>query len=311
MAAAREEKQGDTAHSSARSGLSPRSRRGVARLASALARRRAGAIGLAILVLNIVVALAAPIVAPHDPLDQDVARRLLPPAWLAGGGAEHLLGTDQLGRDILSRIIYGSRISLLIGLLSVGLSLPIGVGLGLLAGYFGRHLDDVTMRIADVQLAFPFILLAITIAGVLGPSPRNVILILAVGGWVVYARLARGQVLSLREKEFIEAARSLGGGHVRILARHVLPNIVSPIIVVGTFSVAQMILLESSLSFLGLGVQPPTPSWGGMLSDGRAYITVAWWLTTFPGAAIMLTVLGINFLGDWLRDLLDPRLQSV
>jgi peptide/nickel transport system permease protein len=205
----------------------------------------------------------------------------------------------------------GSRISLLIGLLSVGLSLPIGVGLGLLAGYFGRHLDDVTMRIADVQLAFLFILLAITIAGVLGPSPRNVILILAVGGWVVYARLARGQVLSLREKEFIEAARSLGGGHVRILARHVLPNIVSPITVVGTFSVAQMILLESSLSFLGLGVQPPTPSWGSMLSDGRAYITVAWWLTTFPGAAIMLTVLGINFLGDWLRDLLDPRLQSV
>ena len=167
------------------------------------------------------------------------------------------------------------------------------------------------MRIADVQLAFPFILLAITIAGVLGPSPGNVILILAVGGWVVYARLARGQVLSLREKEFIEAARSLGGGHARILASHVLPNIASPIIVVGTFSVAQMILLESSLSFLGLGVQPPTPSWGGMLNDGRAYITVAWWLTTFPGAAIMLTVLGINFLGDWLRDLLDPRLQSV
>ena len=287
------------------------SRRGRSRFATALGRRRAGAIGLAILVLNVAVALAAPVIAPHDPLDQDVARRLLPPVWLAGGGTAHLLGTDQLGRDILSRIIYGSRISLLIGLLSVALSLPIGVGLGLLAGYFGRRLDDVTMRIADVQLAFPFILLAITIAGVLGPSPKNVILILAVGGWVVYARLARGQVLSLREKEFIEAARSLGGGHARILASHVLPNIASPIVVVGTFSVAQMILLESSLSFLGLGVQPPTPSWGGMLNDGRAYITVAWWLTTFPGAAIMLTVLGINFLGDWLRDLLDPQLQSV
>ena len=239
MAAAREEAQGGRGRPpiGARPVAVPR---GIARLASALARKRAGAVGLAILVVNVVVALAAPIVAPHDPLDQDVARRLLPPVWLAGGGAEHLLGTDQLGRDILSRIIYGSRISLLIGLLSVGLSLPIGVGLGLLAGYFGRHLDDVTMRIADVQLAFPFILLAITIAGVLGPSPRNVILILAVGGWVVYARLARGQVLSLREKEFIEAAQSLGGGHARILARHVLPNIVSPIIVVGTFSVAQM-----------------------------------------------------------------------
>ena len=287
----------------------PRTRR--RRVISALVRKRAGLIGLAIVLLNVVVALSASVLAPHDPLDQDVARRLLPPVWLAGGGHDYLLGTDQLGRDILSRIIYGSRISLLIGLLSVVLSLPIGVGVGLLAGYFTGRLDDITMRIADVQLAFPFILLAITIAGVLGPSPRNVILILAVGGWVVYARLARGQALSLREKEFIEAARSLGGGSFRILFRHMLPNVVSPIIVVGTFGVAQMILLESSLSFLGLGVQPPTPSWGGMLNDGRPYITVAWWLTTFPGAAIMLTVLGINFVGDWLRDLLDPRLQSV
>lgn len=192
----------------------------------------------------------------------------------------------------------------------MALSLPIGVSAGLLAGYFGGRLDDVIMRLADVQLAFPFILLAITIAGVLGPSPRNVILILAVGGWVVYARLARGQVLGLREKEFVEAARALGLGHARLLVGHILPNVLTPIIVVATFAVAQMILLESSLSFLGLGVQPPTPSWGGMLNDGRAYITLAWWLTTFPGAAIMLTVLGINFLGDGLRDLLDPRLQS-
>jgi len=245
-------------------------------------RKRVRAVGLVIVTLNVVVALLAPAISPHDPLDQDVARRLLPPAWLAGGGPEHLLGTDQLGRDILSRIIHGSRISLLVGLLSVVLSLPVGVCLGLLAGYFTGRLDDITMRIADVQLAFPFILLAITIAGVLGPSLRNVILILAVGGWVIYARLTRGQVLSLREKEFIEAARSLGGGSFRILFRHVLPNVASPIIVVGTFAVAQMILLESSLSFLGLGVQPPTPSWGGMLNDGRAYITVAWWLTTFP-----------------------------
>jgi peptide/nickel transport system permease protein len=274
-------------------------------------RKRAGVAGLVIVALDVLVALAAPAIAPHDLLDQDVARRLLPPAWLAGGSREYLLGTDQLGRDILSRIVHGSRVSLAIGLLSVVLSLPVGVGVGLLAGYFGGRLDDVTMRIADVQLAFPFILLAITIAGVLGPSPRNVILILAVGGWVIYARLARGQALSLRERDFIEAARALGVGNLRILWRHVLPNVVSPITVVGTFAVAQMILLESSLSFLGLGVQPPTPSWGGMLNDGRAYITVAWWLTTFPGAAIMLTVLGINFVGDWLRDLLDPRLASM
>jgi len=280
-------------------------------LARAVVRNRAGVLGLVVVLLDVAVAIFAPLLAPHDPLQQDIARRLLPPAWLAGGSWEHVLGTDQLGRDILGRIIYGSRISLLIGVLSVALALPVGVTVGLLAGYFGGRLDDVTMRLADVQLAFPFILLAITIAGVLGPSPRNVILILAVGGWVVYARLTRGQVLSLREKEFVEAARSLGLGHARILFGHILPNILTPIIVVATFAVAQMILLESSLSFLGLGVQPPTPSWGGMLNDGRAYITIAWWLTTFPGAAIMLTVLGINFLGDWLRDLFDPRLQSL
>ena len=274
-------------------------------------RNRGGLIGLLIVLLNIVVAILAPVLGPHDPLDQDITRRLQPPAWLAGGSVEYLLGTDQLGRDVLTRIIYGSRISLLIGLLSVAVSLPIGVGLGLLGGYFRGRLDDAVMRLADVQLAFPFILLAITIAGVLGPSPRNVILILAVGGWVAYARVTRGQVLGLREKEFVEAARALGMRHGRILVAHILPNILTPIIVLATFAVAQMILLESSLSFLGLGVQPPTPSWGGMLNDGRAYITIAWWLTTFPGATIMLTVLGINFMGDWLRDLFDPRLESL
>ena len=281
------------------------------RLTRTMLRNRGGLIGLLIVLLNIVVAILAPLLAPHDPLDQDITRRLQPPAWLAGGSVEYLLGTDQLGRDVLTRIIYGSRISLLIGFLSVAVSLPIGVGLGLLGGYFRGRLDDAVMRLADVQLAFPFILLAITIAGVLGPSPRNVILILAVGGWVAYARVTRGQVLGLREKEFVEAARALGMRHGRILVAHILPNILTPIIVLATFAVAQMILLESSLSVLGLGVQPPTPSWGGMLNDGRAYITIAWWLTTFPGATIMLTVLGINFMGDWLRDLFDPRLESL
>jgi len=184
----------------------------------------------------------------------------------------------------------------------------LGVIIGLVAGYFGGRLDDLMMRIADTQLAFPFILLAITIVGVLGPTPRNVILILGIGGWVVYARITRGQVLSLKEKDFVEAGRGLGLSHVRMLLRHIFPNTLTPIIVVATFAVAQMILLESSLSFLGLGIQPPTPSWGGMLNEGRNYITLAWWLSTFPGAAIMMTVLGINFVGDWLRDLLDPRL---
>ncbi len=289
----------------------PVARRPRARSLRSLVRNRGALIGMIVLIANVVAAVFAAWVAPMDPLDQDIARRLMPPAWLDGGSAEHVLGTDQLGRDILSRIIHGSRISLLIGFLSVAISLPLGVAIGLVSGYAGGRFDDVMMRLADVQLAFPFILLAITIAGVLGPSPRNVIVILAIGGWVVYARITRGQVLALREKEFIEAARSLGVPHTGIMLRHILPNVLTPVIVVGTFAVAQMILLESSLSFLGLGVQPPTPSWGGMLNDGRGYITLAWWLTTFPGAAIMITVLGLNFLGDWLRDLLDPRLQNL
>lgn len=282
-----------------------------ARSVRTLLKNRGALVGVVVLAANVVAAVFAPWIAPMDPLDQDIAERLVPPAWLDGGTAHHVLGTDQLGRDILSRIIHGSRISLLIGFLSVAISLPLGVAVGLVGGYAGGRFDDVMMRLADVQLAFPFILLAITIAGVLGPSPRNVIVILAIGGWVVYARITRGQVLALREKEFVEAARSLGAPHAGILLRHILPNVLTPVIVVGTFAVAQMILLESSLSFLGLGVQPPTPSWGGMLNDGRGYITLAWWLTTFPGAAIMVTVLGLNFLGDWLRDLLDPRLQNL
>lgn len=276
----------------------------------ALLRNRIGLAGAVIIALEILVALLAPVLSPHDPIEQNIARRLVPPAWVEKGTWSHPLGTDQLGRDILSRIIYGSRVSLLVGFLSVAISLPVGVLIGLVAGYFGGKLDDLMMRIADTQLAFPFILLAITIVGVLGPTPQNVILILGIGGWVVYARITRGQVLSLKEKDFIEAARGLGLSHWRILFRHIFPNTLTPIIVVATFAVAQMILLESSLSFLGLGIQPPTPSWGGMLNEGRNYITLAWWLSTFPGAAIMLTVLGINFVGDWLRDLFDPRLQA-
>jgi peptide/nickel transport system permease protein len=278
--------------------------------ARALLENRIGFVGAVIIVLEILVALLAPVLSPHDPIEQNIARRLTPPGWVANGTWRYPLGTDQLGRDILSRIIYGSRVSLLVGFLSVAISLPLGVLIGLTAGYFGGKLDDFMMRIADTQLAFPFILLAITIVGVLGPTPRNVILILGIGGWVVYARITRGQVLSLKEKDFIEAARGLGVSHVRMLSHHIFPNTLTPLIVVATFAVAQMILLESSLSFLGLGIQPPTPSWGGMLNEGRNYITLAWWLSTFPGAAIMVTVLGINFVGDWLRDVLDPRLMG-
>jgi peptide/nickel transport system permease protein len=276
-----------------------------------LLRNRMATAGLVILLLMAVAAIAAPLVAPYDPTWQERSERLVAP--LSRGentGRLYLLGTDPLGRDILSRIIYGARISLLIGFCSVAVSAPLGVLLGLLAGSSRRWIDDVIMRVADIQLAFPFILLAMAIVSVLGPSTRNLVLVLAISGWVIYARVVRGQVLRMRETEFIQAAHTIGCPGSRILFRHMLPNVMTPVIVLITFGLASMILLESSLSFLGLGVQPPTPSWGGMLNDSRDYISKAWWVSVMPGVAIMLTVLSVNFLGDWLRDMLDPREQQ-
>jgi peptide/nickel transport system permease protein len=264
-----------------------------------------------ILALVGLTAIAAPWIAPYDPQEQVLERRLLPPAWQTRGSWAFPLGCDHLGRDILSRLIYGSRISLLVGLTAVAISGILGVSLGLLAGYYGGRLDTVVMRLVDVQLAFPFILLAITVVAVLGAGFRNVIIVLGVAGWMVYARLVRGEVLALREKEFIAAARALGVPNRTIIPRHVLPNVLTPVIVVGTFSVATNIITEASLSFLGLGVEPSIPTWGAMLSDGRAYIGRAWWLTTLPGLAILVTVLAINLLGDWLRDRFDPRLRNL
>ena len=264
--------------------------------------------GLTVLLGMGAAALLAPQIAPWDPTRQMLVKRLRPPMWEARGLRQHPLGTDHLGRDILSRILYGGRISLGVGLSAVTLSCLIGVTLGLLAGFHGGRTDALIMRVVDVFLAIPYILLAMGVVFALGASLVNVILVMAVTRWVQFARVVRADVLSIREREFVSGARARGNRSLRLLLRHVLPNALTPIIVVATLELAFMIIYESALSFLGLGVQPPTPTWGWMLSDGRNYIATAWWLATFPGLAIMLTVLAVNLLGDWLRDTLDPRL---
>jgi peptide/nickel transport system permease protein len=280
----------------------------------ALPRFRPGdapvAVAVAILALLVVCALFAPYVAPYDPNEQDLLLRLKPPAWMANGSLQNPLGTDPLGRDILSRVIFGARISLLVGLSALLVSGAVGVAIGLVAGYYRGRVDDWLMRIADIQLAIPFVLLAIAILAIVGASTQNVILVLTLHGWVVYARLARGQTLSLREREFVQAYRALGARHWQIMVQHILPNLLSPVIVVASLEMASLITLEASLSFLGLGIQPPATSWGVMLADGRNYLSGgAWWVVTFPGLALTLAILSINLLADWLRDVLDPQLR--
>ena len=274
-----------------------------------LVRRRTALFGMLVVLGVLLAAAFAPLVAPFDPLEQDIGQRLREPGWQDAQGRVHPLGTDHLGRDILSRIVFGSRIALVVGLAAVVISGLLGMLIGLLAGYFGGRVDDFLMRLADIQLAFPFILLAIAVIGVLGPSLRNIIIVIGVSSWVVYARVVRGEVLSIREREYVQAAIALGSQHWRVLRQHVLPNTLTPWLVVATLDMARVIVIESALSFLGLGVQPPTPTWGGMLADGRVYLSTAWWLATFPGLAILITVLGINLFGDGLRDTLDPRLK--
>jgi peptide/nickel transport system permease protein len=275
-----------------------------------LAARRTALFGLLVVVIVVLTAVAAPLLSPFDPVEQDLGDlRLKPPGFRDTGGRLHPLGTDHLGRDLLARVIYGARPALLVGFAAVAISGLIGMAAGLIAGYFGGRLDDVLMRLADIQLAFPFILLAIAVIGVLGPSLQTIIVVIGVSSWVVYARIVRGAVLTLREREFVQAALALGGGDGRVVLRHILPNAFTPWLVVATLDMARVIVIESALSFLGLGVQPPTPTWGGMLADGRVYISTAWWLATFPGLAILITVLGINLFGDGLRDTLDPRLK--
>jgi peptide/nickel transport system permease protein len=274
-----------------------------------LARRRTALFGLGVVAIVLVTALAAPLISPFDPVEQNIGERLKAPGTRDARGQLHLLGSDHLGRDLLARILYGARPALMVGFAAVLISGVLGMVTGLIAGYFGGRVDDVLMRLADIQLAFPFILLAIAVIGVLGPSLLTIIAVIGVSSWVVYARVVRGTVLSLTEREFVQAALALGSRDRRVLVRHILPNAFTPWLVVATLDMARVIVIESALSFLGLGVQPPTPTWGSMLADGRVYISTAWWLATFPGLAILLTVLGINLFGDGLRDTLDPRLK--
>jgi peptide/nickel transport system permease protein len=274
-----------------------------------LIRRRTALFGLVVVVAVAFAALLAPVLVPFDPLAQDIGQRLKPPGWISPEGRAHWLGTDQLGRDILGRILFGTRIALVVGLAAVAIAGTLGLAIGVVSGYFGGRVDDLFMRLADVQLAFPFILLALAVIGVLGPSLRNIIVVVGVSGWVVYARIVRGEVLSLREREFVQAARAVGSPPARIILRHLVPNAFTPWLVIATLDMARVIIVESALSFLGLGIPPPTPTWGAMLADGRVYMSTAWWLATFPGLAILVTVLGINLLGDGLRDTLDPRLK--
>jgi len=265
----------------------------------------------AFMLVVVLAAISAPLVSPYDPIQQSLRERLKGPTWFPEEGRQrHLLGTDQLGRDILSRIIYGSRVSLIVGFAAVVIGGALGGSLGLLSGYAGGIVDEIVMLLVDGQLAFPFILLAIGIIAVLGPSFGNLIVIVGLSGWVTYARLVRAQVLTIKEREYVLAIRGLGGSTWRILAGHIVPNTLAPFLVVTTLELARTILLESTLSFLGLGIQPPTPSWGGMLNEGRGYLDSAWWISAFPGLVLMLTALVVSRVGDWLRDVLDPTLRG-
>ncbi|AGB31260.1 binding-protein-dependent transport systems inner membrane component [Natrinema pellirubrum DSM 15624] len=258
-------------------------------------------VGLVIVATLTIAAVFGPVVAPTDPSSQELANRLQPPTLA------HPMGTDQLGRDVFSRLLYGARLSLGIAVAVTAIRLVLGTAIGLLAGYAGGLIDELLMRLVDVQLAFPGLVLALVVAGILGPSLRNVMLALAVVGWASYARLVRSSVLSTKEREFVQAARLMGVSRHRIAIRHLLPNTIGPIIVLATMNLGTVILGTAGLSFIGLGAQPPTPEWGTMLSTGRHHLRGAWWLANAPGAAIMLTVLGFNLLGDGLRDVLDPN----
>lgn len=262
-----------------------------------------GTMGAVIVLLAVVIAVMAPAIAPYDPIEQG-AKRLLPPS------RQHLMGTDPLGRDIASRIIYGTRVSLYVGLISVSIALTLGTSMGVVGAYFGGYVDAILMRLVDMMLAFPGLVLALLVAGLLGPNLTNTMIVVGIIRVPTYARVARGALLSVLSEPYIEAAHAVGGTDLHIIRRHVLPNIIVPLIVLTTISLSTAVLAESSLSFLGLGVQPPDPSWGRMLSSGRDIMEIAPWESIFPGVAIMIAVLGFNFMGDGLRDVLDPRLKE-
>ena len=271
-----------------------------------------GLLGLAIVLTVVVCAVLAPMIAPHDPGQHNLRMRVLPPMWLDGGTATFPLGTDQLGRDVLSRLVHSARVSVIVGTLGTVVALGIGLVLGTVAGYFGGAVDAVISRVLDTFMAIPFIILALAVIAVVGPQRGAsgvvlLVVVLGVSGWADFARVARGETMAARTLLFVESARALGQRAGVILIRHILPNIAAPIIVLGALQVGTVIIAEASLSFLGLGIQPPAVTWGTMLADGRGYVATAWWLATFPGVAITLTVVGSVLLGDWLRDALDAR----
>ncbi len=275
-----------------------------------LLRSPGGIVGLVLVVLVILVAVFAPVLSPHDPDKQNIVYRLKPPFWVEGGSMEYPLGTDSVGRDILSRVIYGSRISIFVGLAATAASALLGVSLGLIAGYLGGGTDSVISRVGDVQQAIPFLVLAIAVAAMLGPGLFNLILVLVITTWVTFFRVVRGEVLSVREEQYVLGAQSIGVSTLRIILRYILPNVAASIIVIATLLVANMIIFEASLSFLGLGVPSSVPTWGRIVADGREYIADEWWIALFPGLAILITVMGINLLGDWLREDLDPKRRN-
>jgi peptide/nickel transport system permease protein len=272
-----------------------------------LLRSPGGLMGLVLVVLVMLAAVFAPVLSPHDPARQNIVHRLKPPFWIEGGSLEYPLGTDSLGRDILSRVIHGSRVSVFVGLATTAVSALLGVCLGLIAGFLGGSTDSVLSRVGDVQQAIPFLVLAIAVAAMLGPGLLNLILVLVITTWVTFFRVVRGEVLSVREELYVLGAQSIGASNLRIMLRYILPNVAASIIVIATLLVANVIIFEASLSFLGLGVPSSIPTWGRIVADGREYIADEWWIALFPGLAILITVMGINLLGDWLRDDLDPR----
>lgn len=288
-------------------GLRAPARHGAAKFFSLLVRNPLALTGAIVLVLFVLVAIFTPYLAPLDPLKQHLRHRLLPPAWLPGGDPQFFLGTDQLGRDLLSRLIHGSRVAIIVAFAATSLGLAIGVLLGGLAGFFGGWWDTLIMRVVDVLISVPSLVLYLTIMGLATPSLTLLILVIGLLGWTTTARLIRAEVLSLRSREYVEASRALGRREVMTAFKHILPNVIGTIVAVGTLKASGVIIAESSLSFLGFGVQPPTITWGQMLATGREYVTTAWWLATFPGVAITLLSLSLIFLGNWLRDVADPR----
>lgn len=281
------------------------------RYARLLVRSQTGTIGFVIIVIVVLVALLAPAISPHDPTAVDLRGMRMPPFWMEGGSMDHILGCDNLGRDLLSRIIYGTQVSLLVGILSVLLAGIFGIVLGMVSGFYGGWIDSVIMRITDAFFAIPRILMAMVVLMVAGSNIPILILIIGGTSWVPFARMIRSEVLTLKEKEFVKCSRTIGTRNTVIILRHILPNVMSSFIVLCTMNIASNIISEAALSFLGVGIKPPTVSWGVMLAEGRKFLGTHWWIGTFPGIAITITVLGIMFFGNWLRDVLDPRNQGI